>query len=82
MREKHTKTYYHAVKSMVKWMNNTESYQIPIFGKVIESSQGDPLMQNMFMASMGKYLLEQRYNNNGHVFPLKQPNVNYGDLPE
>jgi hypothetical protein len=67
---------------MVKWMNSTESYRILLFGKVIESSHGDPLMQNMFMASMGKYLLEQRYNNNRHVFPVKQPNVNYRDLPE
>jgi|GEM_PF-3117902 len=82
MREKQTKEYHYAVKSMVKWMNNTESYRILIFGKVIESTQGDPLMQNMFMASMGKYLLEQRYNHNRHVFPVKQPNVNYGDLPE
>lgn len=82
MREKLTKNYYYAVKSMVKWMDNTESYQILIFGKVIDSSQGDPLMQNMFMASMGKYLLEQRYNHNRHVFPVKQPNVSYGDLPE
>jgi hypothetical protein len=82
MREKQTKNYQYAVKCMVKWMNNTESYRILIFGKVIESTQGDPLMQNMFMASMGKYLLEQRYNHNRHVFPVKQPNVNYGDLPE
>ena len=82
MREKQTKNYQYAVKSMVKWMNNTESYRILIFGRVIESTQGDPLMQNMFMASMGKYLLEQRYNHNRHVFPVKQPNVNYSDLPE
>lgn len=82
MREKQTKNYYYAIKSMLKWMNNTESYRILIFGKVIDSSQGDPLMQNMFMASMGKYLLEQRYNHNRHVFPVKQPNVNYSDLPE
>ena len=82
MREKQTKEYYYAIKSMVKWMNNTESYRILIFGKVIESTHGDPLMQNMFMASMGKYLLEQRYNHNRHVFPVKQPNVNYGDVPE
>ena len=82
MREKQTKNYYYGVKSMVKWMNNTESYRILIFGKVIESSHGDPLMQNMFMASMGKYLLEQRYNYNRHILPVKQPNVNYADLPE
>ena len=82
MRENQTKEYTYAVKSMVKWMNSTESYRILLFGKVIESTQGDPLMQNMFMASMGKYLLGQRYNNNRHVFPVKQPNVNYGDLPE
>jgi hypothetical protein len=82
MREKQTKNYYYAVKSMVKWMSNTESYRILLFGKVIESTQGDLLMQNMFMASMGKYLLNERYNNNRHVLPVKQPNINYSDLPE
>jgi hypothetical protein len=82
MRGKYTKDYYYALRSMVKWMDNTESYRILIFGKVIESSQDDRLMQNMFMAAMGKYLLEQRYKHNRHVFPEKQPNVNYGELPE
>src|SRR5688572_8232255 len=37
-REKQSKKYYYAVKSMLKWMNNTESYRILLFGKVIESS--------------------------------------------
>lgn len=82
MREKQTKNYYYAVKSMIKWMNNTESYRILIFGKVIQSTQADPLMQNMFMASMGKYLLEQRYSHNRHILPVKQPNVAYAKLPE
>ena len=82
IRKNHPSDYYYAVKSMIKWMNNTESYRILLFGKVIDSAHGDALMQNMFMAAMGKYLLEQRYNNNRHVFPVKQPNVNYGDLPE
>lgn len=74
--------YYYALKSMAKWMNNTESYHILIFGKVIESSDGDPLIQNMFMAAMGKYLLEQKYKNNRHIVPVKQPNVDYAQLPE
>jgi hypothetical protein len=81
-REKMTRDYYYAIKSMVKWMNNTESYRILLFGKVIQSCQDDPLMQNMFMASMGKYLLEQRYYHNRHVFPVKQVEVEYKDLPE
>lgn len=81
-RENQPKDYFYALRSMVKWMDNTESYRVLMFGKVIESSQGDPLMQNLFMAAMGKYLLEQRYNNSRHILPIKQPNVKYSDLPE
>ncbi len=36
----------------------------------------------MFMAAMGKYLLEERYLNNRHVLPVKQPDIAYQDLPE
>jgi len=82
VRERFPHDYYYAAKSMNKWMNNTESYSILIFGRVIEASQGDAIMQNMFMAAMGKYLLEQRYLNNRHVHPVKQPDIAYRDLPE
>lgn len=82
MRKKRTKKYHFALKSMIKWMNHTESYSILIFGKVIDASHGDILMQNMYMASMGKYLLEQRFQNGRHINPQKQPDINYGDLPE
>jgi len=75
------KTYF-ALKSMLAWMNNTTSYKILIFGKIVEGTKGDKLMQNMFMAAMGKFLLEERYVNGRHVFPEKEPNVKFMDLPE
>lgn len=81
-REGMPRNYQYALRSLVRWCSNTESYRILIFGKIIESTREDPLMQNMFMAAMGKYLLEQRYNHNRHVLPVKRPNVNYADLPE
>jgi hypothetical protein len=80
-RKNKTREYYFALKSMVKWMSHTESYRILIFGKVIEASHNDPLMQNMFMASMGKYLLEQRYIHNRHLYPEKRPDIKFQDLP-
>jgi hypothetical protein len=81
-RKDYTKKYYYALKSLVKWSNHTEGYKILIFGKVIESCGDDALMKNMYMAAMAKYLIEQRYQNNRRIYPVKQPDINYGDLPE
>ncbi|MFW5760625.1 MAG: hypothetical protein ACOCXH_06580 [Cyclobacteriaceae bacterium] len=81
-RKNFTEKYYYAVKSLVKWCSHTESYRIFIFGKVIESCNDDDLMKNMYMAAMAKYLIEQRYENNRHVFPEKQPDIKYSELPE
>lgn len=48
-----------------------------IFDKVLESTQGDRLMQNMFMVSLRKYLLEQRYNHNRQTLQLNKLLLDY-----
>ncbi len=53
VREHYPHDYYYAAKSMVKWMDNTESYAILIFGRVIEASQGDALMQKYVYGCYG-----------------------------
>jgi len=81
-RSNYSKEFYFALKSLVKWCNHTNGYKILIFGKVIESCGDDALMKNMYMAAMAKYLINEKYNNKRHVFPEKQPDMNFGDLPE
>ena len=81
-RKDYTEKFYYAAKSLVKWSNHTEGYKILSFGKIYDACGNDALMKNMFMAAVAQYLLDQRYKNNRHIFPEKQPDINYGDLPE
>lgn len=81
-RKNPSKSYFFAVKSLLKWCNHTSDYAILIFGKVIESCDSDNLMKNMYMAAMTKYLLEQRIYENRHIKPERHPSINFGELPE
>jgi hypothetical protein len=82
IRKDYPQDYYYALKDLHQWCSNIESYRILVFGKVIDANRDDALLQNMYMAAMAKYLLEQRYVRNRYVFPVKKPNIEYGDLPE
>lgn len=82
IRKDYPQDYYYALKDLHQWCSNIESYRILVFGKVIDANRDDALLQNMYMAAMAKYLLEQRHVHNRYVFPVKKPNIEYGDLPE
>jgi hypothetical protein len=81
-RKQYTKDYFYAVKSLVKWSSHTPSYKILIFGKIVDASDDDPLMKNIYMAAMIKFLMEQRYQYNNYIFPEKQPDVKFSELPD
>lgn len=63
-----TESYLYALKSMVTWMNGTQKYAIIPDGRLAKAC-GSNLMLNMYMASMAKYLLKERFEKNRYILP-------------
>ena len=61
--------YLYALKSMVTWMNGTQKYAIILDGRLAKACGEDKLMLNMYMASMAKYLLHERFEKNRYILP-------------
>lgn len=59
--------YTYALKSMLTWMNGTQKYFIIVTGRIVEACEDDKLMVNLYMASMAKYLLHERFDNNRYI---------------
>lgn len=64
-----SESYLYALKSMITWMNGTEKYAIILDGRLAKACGEDVLMLNMYMASMAKYLLEERFQKNRYILP-------------
>ena len=67
-----TENYFYALKSMIDWMDGTSKYAIILGGKISDDIGTNNLMVNMYMASMAKYLLEERFNKNRYIDVQKQ----------
>ncbi len=62
-----SKSYYYALESMIKWMDGTSKYSIIIGGKLTDDIGKKTLMINMYMASMAKYQLNEKFEKNRYL---------------
>lgn len=64
-----SETYLYALKSMMTWMNGSKKYAIIIDGRLVKACGNDVLLLNLYMASMAKYLLAERYEKDRYILP-------------
>lgn len=67
-----SESYLYALKSMITWMNGTHKYSIIIDGRIADACGDDRLMLNLYMASMAKYLLNERFEKNRYILPQQE----------
>lgn len=67
-----SESYLFALKSMITWMNGTQKYAIILDGRLAKACGEDRLMLNMYMASMAKYLLNERFEKNRYILPQQE----------
>lgn len=62
-----SENYFYAFKSMIKWMDGTSKYAIILDGKLSKDIGEKTLMMNMYMASMAKFLLHERFEKGRYI---------------
>lgn len=67
-----SESYLYALKSMITWMDGTQKYAIILDGRLAKACGNDKLMLNMYMASMAKYLLTERFEKNRYILPQQE----------